>query len=222
MHPHIQTWGSILRLYGSKMDDSLLNSENESSETKKPDGKENNSNGNSSQGVDTHAHHKAKPNKELLEKLKEEMRKLKKQQDQPSTEKNPNFDLMNKDTLLTIPPLLLGDKEFKFSSANYLMVTSKTGESGEVEADGESKASSSKQEDIIVFSSSCINNKFDDCGREKRPLESEDSSCKRKRRDSRSDGELDSESDDSNSNKSSNISDESDTSESGLSSSERD
>lgn len=29
MHPHIETWGSILRLYGSKMSESFLKIDNQ-------------------------------------------------------------------------------------------------------------------------------------------------------------------------------------------------
>jgi len=53
-----------------------------------------------------------KPNKKLLDKLKEEMRKLKK----PAVSPKPSEEGL-KDTLLTIPPLILGDQ---VQSMNFL------------------------------------------------------------------------------------------------------
>jgi hypothetical protein len=190
-------------LYGSKVDDSLLNnSENEATDEKTAASTSTGKAGSGSaapQPVDSHAHHKAKPNKELLEKLKEEMRKLKRQNEHPSSDKNPNFDLMNKDTLLTIPPLLLGDKEFKFTSDNYLMVTGKPGGSDEGKENP-----SDVQEDMIVFSSSCrVEIQLEGGLTEKRPLDNKETDAKRMKRDSRSEGEVESnsesgETDDSN------------------------
>ena len=60
---------------------------------------------------------KAKPNRELLEKLKEEMRKLRK----ATTSEDTAPKSAPAKTLLTIPPLLLGENEFKLNSCNYLM-----------------------------------------------------------------------------------------------------
>jgi hypothetical protein len=104
MHPHIETWGSMLRLYGSRMAESFLKMENKNDdESDSKDSKHantvdkkatddggstknveptslsntvTNSNENATNGKNTNQ--KAKPNKELLEKLKEEMRKLRK------------------------------------------------------------------------------------------------------------------------------------------------
>lgn len=70
MHPHVQTWGSILRLYGSRVAESYLKNENEKTEE--------NSGDESAKEKLVPQQQKAKPNKELLEKLKEEMRKIKK------------------------------------------------------------------------------------------------------------------------------------------------
>lgn len=78
---------------------------------------------------------KAKPNKELLEKLKEEMRKLiKKPQSSSETENsidnvviaaiknNTNNELnLVHDSIMTIPPLYLGNNEFQLSSDAFLM-----------------------------------------------------------------------------------------------------
>ena len=64
---------------------------------------------------------KAKPNRQLLEKLKEEMRKLKKPTTQNEKSNENESESTKQQTLLTIPPLLLGDSEFKLSSCNYLM-----------------------------------------------------------------------------------------------------
>lgn len=135
MHPHIQTWGSILRLYGSRMDETTARNENEP--TSGANGSENNEGSlknvddaklNVSNANGTQNSQKIKPNNELLEKLKEEMRKLRqrtsaaaaaasaaaavveavndnkpdaKQDDHPIVGPNPA------ETLLTIPPLIL-------------------------------------------------------------------------------------------------------------------
>lgn len=127
MHPHIQTWGSMLRLYGSKLEESFLKMENERTE----DSNEKEEDKQSTTESLTNKHQKAKPNLELLEKLKEEMRKLKK--NTPTGQGNLVGDENQKDTLLTIPPLLLGDSEFKFSSANYLMTSKESNQNKDEE-----------------------------------------------------------------------------------------
>ena len=71
MHPHVQTWGSILLLYGSRVAESYLKNENENE-------KNDNSGDEAKTKEAEQLQQKAKPNKELLEKLKEEMRKIKK------------------------------------------------------------------------------------------------------------------------------------------------
>jgi len=119
MHPHINTWGSLLRLYGSKMTESYLNGnpvvlDNDSTAHKKakssvkPPETGSNTNTGDSQN--------AKPNKELLEKLKEEMRKIKRPATVESGDKSGY-------TLLSIPPLLLGNGEFTLGSCSYLMTS---------------------------------------------------------------------------------------------------
>lgn len=143
MHPHIQTWGSILRLYGSNLEESLL---------LKCD-KDEKENGEHKQEENTQQ--KAKPNSELLEKLKEEMRKIKR--------KTLNTDeKKSQDTLLTIPPLLLGENEFnstmkpteleapknendviKFESGEKKRKLSKSDESNTTESNSSSSSSSS-------------------------------------------------------------------------------
>ena len=68
---------------------------------------------------------KAKPNKELLEKLKEEMRKIRKPNVDVKDEATQNIEAKQSETLLTIPPLLIGNKEFALSSCNFLMTSDK-------------------------------------------------------------------------------------------------
>lgn len=90
MHPHIQTWGSILRLYSSNQEETLL---------LKSDKDDKDSQDNKNEEITSQ---KSKPNHELLDKLKEEMRKLKR--------KNLNTEQTKQiNTLLTIPPLLLNE-----------------------------------------------------------------------------------------------------------------
>ena len=197
MHPHIQTWGSILRLYGSKVEDSLLNDETENSDCKKNNENETSSkkadNNHYSMSLETNqAHLKAKPNRELLEKLKEEMRKLKKQQQQSTENVSVKFDLnnsqelVNKNTLLSIPPLLLGDKEFKFCTTNYNLMVSKKDDGEGVKI---KKPVEDRSEDIISFSDSVKKESAELEGKTK----VKDSEIKRKRNMSKSDGEIDSE-----------------------------
>jgi hypothetical protein len=95
---------------------------------------------------------KAKPNKELLEKLKEEMRKLIKKP-QSASETEPSIDnvviaaIKNNsnneqnlvhDSILTIPPLYLGNNEFQLSSDTFLMnkSTKNENENSKDEEDG--------------------------------------------------------------------------------------
>ncbi len=72
MHPHVQTWGSILRLYGSRVAESYLKNETGNEKNEENSGDETKPN------QQPQLEQKAKPNKELLEKLKEEMRKIRK------------------------------------------------------------------------------------------------------------------------------------------------
>ena len=137
MHPHINTWGSLLRLYGSKMTESYLNgnptvldndaANKEVKSSVKP--------AESGPNMNTGDSQKAKPNKELLEKLKEEMRKIKRPPTVESGEKSA-------DTLLSIPPLLLGNGEFTLSSCSYLMTS---------EMKRDVSALKENEEDIIMF-----------------------------------------------------------------------
>ena len=111
MHPHITTWGSMLRLYCDKMAESYLTNDlqNESDDLK--DAKKSEISSDAKKGED--GQQKAKPNKELLDKLKQEMRKIKK----PTN----NSNLINSielDTLSTIPPLIL---ENDLRNGNFLM-----------------------------------------------------------------------------------------------------
>ena len=144
MHPHIQTWGSILRLYSSNQEDALLLK-------CEKDEKENEGSKN-----DDNACQKSKPNHELLDRLKEEMRKLKRKT--LNTEQTKNMD-----TLLTIPPLLLNecnknDKEteksepeankneddvIKFNSIDKKRKLSKSDESDTTESSSSSLGSTS-------------------------------------------------------------------------------
>lgn len=107
MHPHIETWGSILRLYGSRTDevagdDATTQSGPSSTNEKQSGEKTNPTNG-----------HKAKPNRELLEKLREEMKKLKRTNENSQSNSTgiivagqPNSMLLL-NTLATIPPLII-------------------------------------------------------------------------------------------------------------------
>ena len=117
MHPHIQTLGSILRLYSSKTNEALLGVNSAPSSTttttNKIDETGKDTNQESSGGLT-----KARPNKELLEMLKEEMRKLKPNINQPQT----SDSFTKSQSILTIPPLFIGDNEFKLSSNIFLML----------------------------------------------------------------------------------------------------
>jgi hypothetical protein len=184
MHPHIQTWGSMLRLYGSQMPESYLKMENNNeNQTEDQKSKMNHKNNESSQmklkeksmnnvpeipkPTDSTASsssngvavvvEKAKPNRELLEKLKEEMRKIKckpslmnkYQLTQPNIEnEEEEKGSMVQNELLTIPPLLMKNKsEFELSSCNFLMTTpSTTTETSQLED------SANQTNDIIMFS----------------------------------------------------------------------
>jgi hypothetical protein len=188
MHPLIQTWGSILRLYGSRMDVSFGKSgENDSKASGDcGEGKSTSADGQATcpmtagasataqqktATATAAASQKAKPNKELLEKLKEEMRKLRKiqtaksglpvgdDQQQQKQQQQPQADINGQanDTLLTIPPLILNNCDFKLSSNDYLV----TKESKQLfESSGET-TDKSKQNDllesegIIMFSEKC-------------------------------------------------------------------
>jgi microprocessor complex subunit DGCR8 len=88
MHPHVQTWGSILRLYGSRVAESYLKNETENDKNDENSGDEA-----SKEKLAVEQSQKAKPNKELLEKLKEEMRKIKKVR---------NFQTISKSFLILI------------------------------------------------------------------------------------------------------------------------
>lgn len=137
MHPHIQTWGSMLRLYGPKMVESYLKQSNDD----KSDQENNNTNNTNNNNGDTVKSEedaksvgvadnkkaiigKSKPNMELLDKLKQEMRKLIKKNeteirselmDEEETKKKENGDS------LTLPPLLLVNDDLISSSSNFLM-----------------------------------------------------------------------------------------------------
>ena len=155
MHSHIETWGSMLRLYGSRMAESFLKMENQNDTNKEGDEASDakQTGGSSSQSEHVEAkkssapsanaatsnekitNQKAKPNKELLEKLKEEMLKLRKttaSSETAAVATTPEANAANKEnsfsmgseTLLTIKPLLLGNAEFKLSSSDFLMSTS--------------------------------------------------------------------------------------------------
>ena len=169
MHPHIETWGSILRLYSSKMAESYLKvkiltkfinsfffsignylNQNEKADTNEnPNQKtsKDNSTTKSSTTTDTSAQ-KAKPNKELIEKLQEEMGKIRK----------PNEDIKEEskqaDTLLTIPPLLVGNREFVMSSCNFLMSSDKNNKTEDLTDDNSGKIlfENSKNDHIAIGS----------------------------------------------------------------------
>lgn len=110
MHPHITTWGSMLRLYCAKMTEALLYNDDPNKVTNPSSYKTTDpvQKSKQQQAQEQETSKKAKPNKELLEKLKEEMRKLKR----PSqTRANINGNgAAVKDTLLTIPPLELANE----------------------------------------------------------------------------------------------------------------
>lgn len=126
MHEHITNWGSMLRLYSTKMSEAYLHNDFDESGELKTEKK-----AISEKKPAEDSSHAAKPNKKLIEKLKEEMRKLKK----PSVAKT-DYNEILKETLLTIPPLILGDQ---LESANYLMtsVGSKVGQSDNKDLDSE-------------------------------------------------------------------------------------
>lgn len=102
MHPHIVTWGSILRLYASRTDE-MRNGE----ETTKTNADSIVAVGNEMSANKSETN-KAKPNRELLEKLREEMKKLKKA-DTSVSSVDTTAVMLN--TLSTIPPLILGGKK---------------------------------------------------------------------------------------------------------------
>ena len=198
MHPHIDTWGSMLRLYGSRMAESFLKMENQSEQEKiepksAANSSEKDATSHKSAGVEAATtssnsasangtaskitNQKAKPNRELLEKLKEEMRKLKKPTnsssdasttDQCSMENKSDKEANNAynlghGTLLTIQPLLLGNEEFKLSSSNFLMSTSSN--SSEQKADliaGE--AGLGNDDGKIMFADSLLSNNYAENG----------------------------------------------------------
>lgn len=148
MHPHLTTWGSILRLYCTQMAEALLNNDLKSNDSELVD--RNNGNTNNSSNDKSKANNqneliqKAKPNKELLEKLKEEMRKIKKSNNTDSNQATDPKDVV-KDTLLTIPPLKLNNE----LGANYLMTTEAMEK--KIKSD---EPLSSNSEDKILFTNS--------------------------------------------------------------------
>lgn len=95
-----------------------------------------------------------------------EMRKIRKPtQADPS---NVTSDTKSSDTLLTIPPLLLGDGEFKLSSCSYLMKPANESQTP--------KASDEQSTDKIMFTDSARRVKPSTSKRKKIDTESSDES----------------------------------------------
>lgn len=102
MHPHVQTWGGILRLYGSRVAESYLKMDVNDDNNKNSDNDE------STVQKEQTNKRVIEPNKDLLEKLKEEMRKLRKtSKSVGKIELNLSNNTKTKDSIMTIKPLVL-------------------------------------------------------------------------------------------------------------------
>jgi hypothetical protein len=105
MHPHVQTWGGILRLYGSRVAESYL----------KMDGNDDNKNSDNDESTvqkEQTTKRVIEPNGDLLEKLKEEMRKLRKTSKSiGKIELNLSTSGKTQDSIMTIKPLVLPNEQ---------------------------------------------------------------------------------------------------------------
>lgn len=141
MHPHITTWGSMLRLYCAKMTEALLHNDDPNKVTNPSSYKTTDPVPKSKQQAqEQETSQKAKPNKELLEKLKEEMQKLKRPN---QTGANGNGSAV-KDTLLTIPPLELANE----LGSGFLVANG----TEPIKLDADGSALSSENDGKIMFS----------------------------------------------------------------------
>ncbi len=132
----------MLRLYCAKMTEAILHNDDPNkvkNPTQNPPQKP--AETKAKQAVAEEIIQKAKPNKELLEKLKEEMRKLRK----PAVGNGSNNGTgASKDSLLTIPPLELGNE----LGNGFLMVKDHVNSNGKEK----SQSSSSENDGKILFS----------------------------------------------------------------------
>ena len=135
---------------------------------------------------------KAKANKELLEKLKEEMRKIRK----PSTQTTESAENMTgkQSTLLTIPPLLVGNSDFVLSSCSYLKTSEKDSKAESSENDGKilcseiekvkSDENSNKRKYLLNQDNSDLEGSTEEDNEDEESESSQDSRARKSRNDS--------------------------------------